>query len=66
MVENILRTPVQDVRRKVQEGSAFLVCAYDSDEKFKKVHLQGAISLRELEALSPTLSRDSEIVFYCA
>ena len=45
---------------------ALLVCAYDSDEKFRQNHLDGAISLAELQARERWLGRDSEIIFYCA
>ena len=51
---------------KVTSGDALLVCAYDSDERFKTVHLEGAISLSEFKSKVPSIQKDQEIVFYCA
>jgi rhodanese-related sulfurtransferase len=50
----------------VEGGSALLVCAYDSDEKFQNNHLGGAIALSEFEKRSGTVAKDQEIIFYCA
>lgn len=63
--EPIPRADVDDVRAHLQDGSALLVCAYDDDEKFRQKHLDGALSMKELKAIEPTLSRDRELVFYC-
>jgi hypothetical protein len=43
-----------------------LVCAYEDEEKCRRLKLQGAHTLRELEAGMATLPRSQEIVFYCA
>jgi hypothetical protein len=65
-MSDIARVPVEQARKKVQSGSALLVCAYDSDEKFKTLHLDGAISFSEFKSRTSSLSRDQEIIFYCA
>jgi rhodanese-related sulfurtransferase len=51
---------------KVNAGAALLVCAYDNEEKFKAVHLEGAMSLSELKSKLDTLPKDQELIFYCA
>jgi len=51
---------------KLETGAALLVCAYDSEEKFKTMPLEGAISLDEFKSKFPSLSKDQEIIFYCA
>ncbi|MDK2846438.1 MAG: hypothetical protein PWR02_1001 [Synergistales bacterium] len=56
----------QDVFEKVQSGKALLVCAYDSEDRFRQVHLEGALSLGEFKAKEGELDKDKEIVFYCA
>jgi len=56
----------EDVYPKLKPGTALLVCAYEDDAKFKKLQLQGAISLNEFKSKLPSLSKDQEIVFYCA
>ena len=43
-----------------------LVCAYDSDEKFSKNHLDGALSFHEFTERLSTIDPSQEIIFYCA
>jgi hypothetical protein len=61
-----LRIQPKEAREKILAGKAMLVCAYDNDEKFKKVNLEGAISLSELRVKEESLSKEQEIIFYCA
>jgi hypothetical protein len=61
-----LRVSAEEVRREVTSGSALLVCAYDDEEKFRKLRLEGAISLAEFKSKRDTLSKDDAIIFYCA
>lgn len=60
------RIAPEDARRKVQDGQALLVCAYDDPEKFNNNHLQGAISRQDFESRAADLPKDTEIIFYCA
>ncbi|TNF55729.1 ArsR family transcriptional regulator [bacterium] len=60
------RVSSEETRQKVVSGSALLVCAYDNEEKFKKVQLEGAISLNEFRDRLPTLHKNHEIIFYCS
>jgi hypothetical protein len=48
------------------DSNTLLVCAYDSEEKFQQNHLEGAISLDEFISQADTLSKEQEIIFYCA
>ena len=48
------------------ESGALLVCAYDSEEKFRYNHLEGALSLAEFRSRISSLPRDQEVIFYCA
>jgi rhodanese-related sulfurtransferase len=43
-----------------------LVCAYDSEEKFRENHLEGAISLEEFKTMADHLPFNREVIFYCA
>ncbi len=61
-----IRIPPEEVRQKVLSGSTLLVCAYDDDEKFKKMHLEGAISFNEFKSKITSLSKEQEIIFYWA
>jgi rhodanese-related sulfurtransferase len=65
-MEEPKRVSVEEVRQKVKGGKALLVCAYEDEEKFKKVRLEGAISLNEFKLRLDSLTKDQEIVFYCA
>ena len=61
-----IRLSPREVRKKVTAGSALLVCAYEDEDKFKNNFLEGAISFAEFQSRLPTLSKEQEIVFYCA
>lgn len=65
MIGTVERIEPEQALRDMQNG-ATLVCAYDSDEKFAKNHLEGALSLAELRARERALARDHELIFYCA
>jgi hypothetical protein len=60
------RIDVQQARRKVSAGEALLVCGYDDEAKCERIRLEGAISLKQLEARADEVPRDREIIFYCA
>jgi nucleotide-binding universal stress UspA family protein/rhodanese-related sulfurtransferase len=54
--------------RQSMKGSraALLVCAYESEDRFHELELQGAVSWKAFQSRLPTLPPDQEIVFYCA
>ena len=60
------RVSAEEVHEKLKAGKALLVCAYEDEAKFKKVRLEGAISLNEFHSKLSSLLKDQEIVFYCA
>ena len=51
---------------RVKSGLSLLVCAYESDDKFRNVHLEGAIPLSEFQSKLDTFDKEREIIFYCA
>jgi hypothetical protein len=59
------RVTAEEVHDKLKSGKALLVCAYEDEEKFKKLQLEGAISFNAFKSKLPSLSKDQEIVFYC-
>ncbi len=61
-----IRISPNEARKKVTSGQALLVCAYDDPAKFKKNHLEGALSFSDLLAKLPALVKGQEIIFYCA
>ena len=56
----------RETLEKLKSDIALLVCAYDDEEKFKTLHLEGAISLKEFRSRLASLPKDHEIIFYCA
>ena len=53
-----------EASEKSKSGKAFLVCAYDDEEKCKKIRLEGSMSLTDFR--SKSAPKDQEIIFYCA
>ena len=64
-MQGIPRVSASEAREKVQAGKALLVCAYESDARFAKFHLEGAIPFSEFKALFPKLDMMQEVIFYC-
>jgi len=60
------RTTPEEVRKQVKAGAAFLVCAYDDEDKCRTMHLEGAISFGAFKSRVPSLSKEQRIFFYCA
>ncbi len=58
------RVTAEEVYGKLKSGETLLVCAYEDEEKFKRLRLEGAISLNEFKSKLPSLAKDQEIVFY--
>jgi hypothetical protein len=59
------RVTAEVVYDKLKSGKALLVCAYEDEEKFKRLQLGGAISFSAFKSKLPSLSKGQEIVFYC-
>lgn len=62
----IERIAPEEVYQRLRSGTLLLVCAYEDEEKFKELKLEGAMSLNAFKLKLPTLNKDREIVFYCA
>jgi len=61
-----LRISLEEIYPRVKSGDSLLVCAYDSEETFQSMRLEGAISLQDFKNHLGRLTKDKEIVFYCA
>ena len=55
-----------DIYQNVKSGKTLLVCGYDDDQKFKMMELDGALSLADFRSRLSTLSKNQDVVFYCA
>jgi hypothetical protein len=62
----ILRVSPEEIYPRVKTGDSLLVCAYDSEETFRSMRLEGAVSLKDFKSRVSQLPKDLEIVFYCA
>jgi hypothetical protein len=62
------RISVEDARRKLTSpgSTTLLVCAYEDESKCAQRQLEGAISLKQLQARQAAVSPDQELIFYCA
>ena len=63
---DIERISVQEARRKAKVNLALLVCAYEDDAKYRKLNLDGSISLASFQSRVASLPKTQEIIFYCA
>jgi hypothetical protein len=52
--------------RAHQRTGALIACAYEDSAKCQSLRLDGALTHQELEARLPKLSKEQEIIFYCA
>jgi hypothetical protein len=65
-MEEPIRVSPEEARHRTTSGSAKLVCAYEDELKCKKVNLEDSISLKDLKSQLASLTKDQEIIFYCA
>jgi len=59
------RISPEGARKKIKSSEALLVCAYEEDEKFKQMRLEGALSYKEFKKKLASIPSDQEIIFYC-
>jgi hypothetical protein len=64
VVTELIRVPPEEVYAKVKSGEAILVCAYSDDDEYKRINLEGSISLSEFYSRLPQYSKGQEIIFY--
>ena len=60
------RIGAEEAHEELRAGNAILVCAYADDERCDRLRLEGAINLSDFRDRLTDLSKDKEIVFYCA
>ena len=60
------RISPEGARKKVKASEALLVCAYEEDDKFREMQLEGSISYKEFKKKVAQLPKDQEIIFYCS
>ncbi len=63
-MSDIERVPPHLAREKVQSGYALLVCAYEDDNKYSRMRLDGSMSLSEFRAGISGIAKDKEIFFF--
>lgn len=63
---DVERISVEEARRKAKANQALLVCAYEDDAKYRKLNLDGSISLVSFQSRVASLPKTQEIIFYCA
>jgi len=64
---DIPRIEPSEVLKKQGSGKKpWLVCAYDDEARCQQLKIGNSLTLGEFTSNAPTLSKDEEIVFYCA
>jgi hypothetical protein len=61
-----LRIDVDVAREHSAARRALLVCAYDDDEKCRKMRIKGALTMREFRKSKTRVDKRDEIILYCA
>ena len=61
---DIERISAEEARQKVQAGQALLVCAYEDEDKCRRLNLEGSISMTNFQARAGSLPKNQEIIFY--
>jgi hypothetical protein len=51
---------------KVHAGRARLVCGYEDEAKCRKILLEGAMTFSRFQSELPRISKEEEIIFFCA
>lgn len=64
-METPIRADAAQARQKAQSGEAILVCAYENEEKCRRLRLDGALTLGEFRSRLDALPSDLEVIFYC-
>jgi hypothetical protein len=60
-----IRIDATQAYQKTRDGEAILVCAYEDEDKCRRLRLDGAYTLGEFRARCEKLPRDTEVIFYC-
>jgi hypothetical protein len=63
-VTEAIRISPEEAYLKVKSREAILVCAYKDDEEYRRINLEGSISLSEFYSRLPQYSKDQEIILY--
>jgi hypothetical protein len=66
MAEGARIEPSEVLNRQSSGRRLWLVCAYDDEAKCAQLKIDHALTLSQFASKVPSLSRNEEIVFYCA
>ncbi len=59
------RIDVVAAHRKVAEGEALLICAYEDESRCNRIRLDGSLTMNDLEEVLAWLPKNKELIFYC-
>jgi hypothetical protein len=61
------RVKARELRGRMGAADApLLVLAYEDETSFRTYGVEGAVPFSEFQARLPGMSRDQEVIFYCA
>ncbi|MFW6415206.1 MAG: rhodanese-like domain-containing protein [Thermodesulfobacteriota bacterium] len=64
-MSEIERISPREAAKKLKQG-AWLVCAYENEDKCNSIHIQGTLSIKDFRAKLSDIPLDKGIIFYCA
>ncbi len=64
-MSKIKRISPEKASKRIIQG-AWLICAYEDQDKCNSIHIQGALSIKDFRTKLPDIPLDQEIIFYCA
>ncbi len=59
-----IRIQPEEARKKVLAGEALFVCAYDDEDKYRRMRLEGSLSFSIFKGMAESLPKDRAIIFY--
>ena len=61
---DVERISAEEAYKRVKTGQALLVCAYEDEDKCRRLNLDGSISFTTLQSRAASLPKNQEIIFY--
>jgi hypothetical protein len=61
---DVERISAEEAYKRVKAGQALLVCAYEDEDKCRRLNLDGSISFTTFQSRAASLPKNQEIIFY--
>lgn len=61
---DVERISAEEAYKRVKTGEALLVCAYEDEDKCRRLNLDGSIAFATFQSRAASLPKNQEIIFY--